>query len=287
MALLGALLGVFGNLLRVNAIVLIDHSRGTQMDLAAHGHVQWISLLAALVLMLLVVACLRPEDPAATPTVRSGPQEAGGESSVIANAATLGGLSGLLITGLCTLLLGLGSPTTMPLPELVLPTTLGSWTHHEAASPRQTPAGKTALTSGQYQRDGQHLRLDILEAPDRREKLSLQALATDDDVHWRDIKHQVLTVCTDASCLPMVETAKRRNMSTPLRHSYVVQGVGETVTTSKLRLRAASAWHRLTGHPAGPFLVSLTVEGHRMAPEEAHGLLLAAIGSLRAQRGKP
>lgn len=284
MALLGALLGLLGNLMRVNAIVLIDHWQGTQMDLVAHGHVQWISLLVALALMLLGVACLRPGGAASAPPVRSGPQGSGTESSLLASAATLGGLSGLLITGLCTLLLGLGSVTTMALPALSLPSALGGWTHSDEAPPRQAPKGKTALASGQYQRDGQHLRLDILQAGDRREKLSLQVIAADDDVHWRDIKHQALRVCANATCLPMLETTKRRDMSTPLRHNYVVEGVGEMVSTSKLRLRAAAAWHTLTGHGVGAFLISITVEGDRLAPEEAQGLLLEAIGALRAQR---
>lgn len=289
MALLGALLGVLGNLLRVNAIVLIDHWQGSQMDLVAHGHVQSISLLAALALMLLVVACLRPEVSAAAPAVRSGSQQTGAETPIIASPATLGGLSGLLITGLCALLLGLGSPAAMSLPELLLPATLNGWTRSDAAPPRMTPTASTAVagpavTRWQYQRDGQRLRLDVLQTGDRREKLSLQALAPDDDAQWQDIRRQVLTVCGNASCLPLIHTTKRRNKSSPLRHSYVAQGVGELVTTSQLQLRAAAAWHGLTGHPVGPFLISLTVEGDGLAPEEAHGLLLGAIGALRAHR---
>src|SRR5205085_2362299 len=55
LALLGALLGVFGNIVRVNAIVMIDWLRDSQMDLAAHGVLQWISVLGMVAILLLVV----------------------------------------------------------------------------------------------------------------------------------------------------------------------------------------------------------------------------------------
>ena len=61
LALFAALLGVLSNVLRVNAIVWIDQLRGFQMDLAAHGKVQWLVLSFVLALLFRVLVGVRSD----------------------------------------------------------------------------------------------------------------------------------------------------------------------------------------------------------------------------------
>lgn len=283
MALLGALLGVLTNLVRVNAIVLIDRWQGTQMDLAAHGHVQWVSLVVALALMLWVVARSRPEPALPRPPVHTKARVPAGNP--VAGAGTLSGLLGLAIVGTGTLVLGLATPALAPLSGAMLPASLGDWARNDTAAVLPLRIDGSAVISGEYARQSQRLRLDVLQARDRRTKLGPQALAPASDDRWRVIRQRSITVCAMQPCLSMVHTTQRLNAATPLRHAYIVQGVGDTVGTSPLQLRAAAAWHALTGHPVGPYLIALTVDGETLAPDDAQGLLRAAIDALRAHSG--
>lgn len=286
MALLGAVLGVLTNLVRVNAIVLIDLWRGTQMDLAAHGHVQWISLVVALALMLLVVARSRAE-PA--PSVRVNapvPRAAASDTPLATHPATLAGLAGLVVIGACSLVIGLAAHTSAPLSASMLPSSLAGWTrsHTDATPPT---AGGHAVASAHYQRGGQRLRLDLLQANSHRDKLSPQSIAPADDAQWQAIRREALTACATDPCVPVLHTVKRLTASAPMRHVYLVHGVGDTLTVSQLRLRAATAWHTLTRHPVGPYVIALSVEGDELAPEELQRLLRGAIEALGAHRGAP
>lgn len=282
LALLGAMLGVVTNLVRVNAIVLIDRWQGTQMDLAAHGQVQWVSLVVALALMLLVVARSRPEPGRSLPP-RAKVRPHTGKAT--AGPGTLSGLVGLAVIGVCTLLLGLAPPAATPLPTVVLPASLGGWARSDtpAAPPLHIDGG--AVASGQYERGTRRLRLDLLQARDPRAKFGPQAVAPAGDEQWRAIRQQSLTECSVQPCLTMVHITHRRDAATPMRHTYVVHGVGDVVTTSAFGLRAAAAWYALTGHSPGPYLIALTVNGEALAPHDAQSLLLAAIDSMRANSG--
>ena len=61
----------------MNAIVLTDWIRGTQMDLAAHGNIQWIALFATLMILFYVLSVLKG-DGAAAPTADSAVDQATG-----------------------------------------------------------------------------------------------------------------------------------------------------------------------------------------------------------------
>src|SRR5207249_3102733 len=56
MSLFGAALGLVSNVLRVNAIVLVDWMRHTQMSMTGHGMIQWIGLFIVLGIFLYVLA---------------------------------------------------------------------------------------------------------------------------------------------------------------------------------------------------------------------------------------
>ena len=69
MCLMGALVGIASNVVRVNAIVAMDWVSDSQMDLAGHGVVQWVALFAALGILFWILNRL-PADaaPATVPT---------------------------------------------------------------------------------------------------------------------------------------------------------------------------------------------------------------------------
>ena len=75
LATLGALLGIVSNVVRVNAIVLIDWMRGSQMELTAHGTIQWIALFATLGLLFYVLSRLKGDAEPETPTIDATEQD--------------------------------------------------------------------------------------------------------------------------------------------------------------------------------------------------------------------
>jgi exosortase len=95
MALFGALLAVACNMLRVNAIVLVDWLRDTQMPLTAHGAVQWVMLLAVLGILFFVLhrstveraPAVAADAPTSSRMRKFAPVAAGACAVVIAGAA--------------------------------------------------------------------------------------------------------------------------------------------------------------------------------------------------------
>jgi exosortase len=284
LGLAGATLGVASNLLRVDAIVLIDRWRGSQMDVGSHGIAQWPTLALAICGLLWLIARLRPDAPAAPctdPTPACTPR---------GHAARWAGGAALVVAGFTSLPTALRTSTPPAPAAAELPPVLGTWTRVGAPEPALPtgPEGPRAH-AWRFERDGATLRIDALRATSRSHKLLPSATAPAGPGTWRDLARRAFEACDDArpatprDCLEVLHTVWRSSeRGAPLRHTYVVFAVGERVTTSQLALRAARGWAEMRGAPVQPTLVALTIDGEEPAATQVHALLSETVRALAA-----
>lgn len=257
-ALLGGLLGIASNAIRVNAIIWLDWLAGTQMDLAAHARIQWIALALVLAALFLVLIRLKSEN-APAPSMGAPPVQVLARASHLPVAAGLGVLA---ICGVVTLLLDEPSAPSRAQTAAVLPKTILGW---ELASPSTVWAGDSlsgveSLTSD-YRRNGQELRVTVIEAPSPRSKLHESQLVPRAHQSWRDVRSEKLSSCVAAKCLRFVHTIWERDLSPVVRHVYYSYSVGGFQTDSTLLSRLATAWLRLLGRRNAPRLIGFSVDG--------------------------
>ena len=253
MASLGAALGILTNVIRVNSIVLIDWIRGSQMDLMAHGAIQWLALLAALGLLFYVLSRLAiDEPPVESISVAPAPAQ-----PVRKFAPVIAGLSGLLIAGSAA-----GLPTRDSLPahrghSVSFPQNLSGWMRVDPA-PAWTAdpnAGIESIRLG-YRRDGREFQLLIVEARSPNAKLAESALAPGDPTVWREKQARNRVDCEDRRCSALLHSAWQRDKTQQVRHAYFAYTIGGLVTDSRLALRAVHGWHRLIGDRDTPRLIA-------------------------------
>ncbi len=266
LALFGAFLGIFSNVLRVNAIVLIDWVRGSQMELAAHGGIQWMALLISLALLFYVLSRLRADaTPIAFVAVASGRATPARRFAPVA-----AGLSVLLIAGSVDRL-----TTTTPQPPRgpqtgTLPQEMLGW---RLVSPAPSwavdHAGHSESLTLTYRRNGQDMRVVIVEPLSPNAKLPESRLAPDPGNDWRENRVEKQISCVESNCLTLMHRTWQRGKSQELRHVYYAYSIGGYITESKLALRTAHGWHRLTGSRSNPQLIGLIVDDTLLAIDDA------------------
>jgi exosortase len=252
LAAFGALLGIVSNVIRVNAIVLIDWIRGSQMELTSHGTIQWIALFATLGLLFYVLSRLKGDAEPETPTI-DAPEQG---RPIRRFGPVLAGLSMLLIGG---------SAAALPANELRPPRgahalglaqNISGW---DLVKPAKTwtvdPATRTESTSLTYRRQGRDIEVVIVEplAPDI--KLPESRLAPHDGGVWRQKQVQREATCVVSRCIRFLHSTWLRDKSQQLRHIYYAYSLGGFTTESKLAFRAAQGWQRLTGRRNHPRLI--------------------------------
>lgn len=274
LALFGALAGILSNALRVNAIVLIDWVRGSQMELAAHGSIQWAALLLTLGVLFLVLARLRAEAPPST-SVAIAPERV---TPIGRYAPVAAGLSVLLIIGGMGVLIA--DPTGSPRGDQAarLPQELAGWRLASSAPAWSVDHDHRleSLTLA-YRRNGRELGVVIVEplAPDA--KLPESRLAPGPRSEWREHRIEKQVGCAQSHCMTLVHKTWQRGKG-ERRHVYYAYSIGGYVTESPLALRAAHGWHRLTGNGSPPRLIGLIVDEAPLPIDEA----AAAFRSIRA-----
>jgi len=277
LALFGALLGIFSNALRVNAIVLIDWVRGSQMDLGAHGDIQWIALFVTLGLLFYVLSKLKAD---AAPPLEA-PSSAMPEQSDPKRrlAPVVAGLSGLLIAGSAT---GLPSKEVRPLrgeQAELFPQTLSEWNLATPAAPWSIdPKGRVESISLTYRRGEREMHVEIVETLSPSAKLPESRVAPGDRKIWREKQTRSEYVCAATNCMALWHATWQREKSQELRHVYHAYGIGSFSTDSKFALRAVHGWNRLSGGHDHPRLIKLVFED--ATPDNAE--LAAAFQTLQA-----
>ena len=237
LAMLGGLLGIFSNWLRVDAIVLIDRLRNTQMDLTAHDSIQWLALAVAMALLLYVLTRLKPEKPAAVADTGPGLQSRAG-----LHAAPL--LAGLAVTVLVGLVASLPTHAMKIRPDrpvdLLAGNTLGWEFVASGAAWQIDSAGQTASVRVRYRRDGKILQVVVIDALSGAAKLPDSPVATDEQKKWRDVGMAQHRGCSDAACLTLRHTTWQ--------------------PAARNGLRAAHGWQRLTGGQSGERMIGFMLD---------------------------
>lgn len=271
LTLFAGFLGMLSNMLRVNAIVLIDWNQGTQMDLAAHGNIQWVALGLALALLLYVLIQLKPDpSPVALPAITSLPSE-----HKVRYAPVIAGLMVLLIAGVAAWV-----PTNAHRPSHGtqtewIPRNIQDWALAKPLVPwvvdKQSDTESIAVT---YQHKGQEMRVLIIETLSADAKLPEFRLSQVGPEVWSDTRVRKETSCIESKCLAFVHTTWQRGKKYLPQHVYHAYSIGSFNTDSKLALRAAQGWNRLTAGNGNPRLTGLTFEGPEPALEEVASLYL-------------
>lgn len=269
MALAGAGLAVLTNALRVNAIVLVDWWRDSQMDLAAHGVVQWITLLATLAgLFWLVARTNVPGAPGATPA-GAIPRPAPGRRF----APIVAGTAGLVIAASAVALpaSGLRSPHASGAAQ---PETLAGWRLARSSGWSVAPGGEAESARLEYVRDDRTIEVLLVEALSPAAKLREPEPA---GATWREKQSRVEQACAEARCIPVLHRTLQREHAKTLRHVYSTYALGEYVTASRLALRASSGWQRVSRDAPPARLVAVATDRDLDAHDVAS--VLAAVVS--------
>ena len=279
LALFGAFLGVFSNVLRVNAIVLIDWVRGSQMDLAAHGTIQWIALLMALALLFLALSRLSADaTPAPPATVASGRA-----TRIRRFAPVAAGLSVLLVLGFVNALIASAPQLPRGVETGALPQALLGWRLVSMAPAWNVDdASQTEFLTLAYRGRERDMRVMIVEPLSPNAKLPESRLAPDPANEWRENRVERRVSCAEASCLTLTHTIWQRGKSKELRHVYYAYTIADFTTTSKLSLRAAHGWHRLIQSGSKPQLIGLSVDDEPLSVDEAAAAFRTIQGAVDA-----
>lgn len=273
LALFGGFIGILANALRVNSIVLIDWFRGSQMELTAHGGIQWIALLAALTSLLWVLSRLRPDTHEA-PHAPEAPHEPA--HSVRRFAPAGAGLAVLAILGTVLAALDAGGPGARAVANAVPPERIDEWKLEPLESRWTTDRrNESAMLALAYGRNGRKMEVLIIQPLSPGAKIPESLLAPADANLWREAQVQRQSACVDSRCLPLVHTTWQRGLAQEQRHvfhGYVVDGF---ITDSKLALRLAQGWNRLTGEVSTPRLIALSFRDDPPPADEVAAAFLA------------
>ena len=271
----GALLGIVSNVARVNGIVLIDWIRGSQMELTSHGTIQWIALFATLGLLFYVLSRLKGDPEPQRPTIDALEQG----RPIRRFGPVLAGLSMLLIGG---------SAAALPANELrpprgahaiALAQNISGW---DLVKPAETWTvdllSSTESRSLMYHRNGRDIEVVIVEPLSPNIKLPESRLTPHDGAVWRQKQVQHESACDVSRCVRFLHSTWLRDKSQQLRHVYYTYNLGDFTTDSKLALRAAHGWRRLTGRRDHPRLIGFISDDAVLDVDE----LGAAFDALRS-----
>jgi len=112
-----------------------------------------------------------------------------------------------------------------------------------------------------YRRNGQDMRVEIIETLLPTAKLPDARLVPGDREQWRDVQRSKQQSCVASDCVTLFQTTWQRGRKYALRHVFHSYNMGGLNLKSKLALRAAHGWHRLNRSNLGPRLMVFTLEG--------------------------
>jgi exosortase len=271
LALVGAGLGIVSNVLRVCAIVLIDWSRGSQMDLAAHGMWQWLGLLAALGMLFYLLLRLVPEAAADAAAATSRARE----TPVRALAPVVAGLTAMVVAGGAAALQSGAAPIAHRATVTVSPPGIPGWGRAGAAPAWSiAPDGRSQSIRILYQRDGRNVEVVIAETLVPKAKLPESLLVPADGGPWREHRTEHERGCVGPACFEFRHSTWRPEKQQRSRHVYAAYAIGGFTTDSRLALRAMQGWQRIRGGGAAPRMIVFVAEAD---PLDANQLAAAYV----------
>lgn len=256
LAFFGALIGILSNALRVCAIVLIDWAQKSQMPLTAHADIQWVALLVCLGVFFFVLGKLEGERDTENREVLVPASDIPTRHW----APVLGGFSVFIIAGGASWLISNASPKNNALPSLILASgSISGWELKAPLPPwSDNPRKNTRTLLLNYQRDGENLRLRVVETTAAEAKLHESEVAPGETSIWHENSIQIKTVCGETECIQLMHTVWEHGKTEEHQHVYSTYALGSLYTTSKFALRAAYAWARLRGSFDKPRLIAVS-----------------------------
>ena len=278
LALAGATLAIVSNLVRVNAIVLIDWLQGSHMDLTAHARFQTFGLVLGIGLLFLVFYRL-----AAGARLAPAKEVVGQDSRQVVMprrfAPAVAGIAVLLVASGLARMESLDRPlASCRAPGGFLPTSLLDW--KSGAAPMawkddtRQQLRSVRATYGQGEREIQAV---VVEAGSATAKLPRAVLLAGEPGQWREKRMQTRVLCSADSCIRLRQTTWTSTRSSDQRHAVYAYQVGAYSTPSDLALRGFRGWGRLTGHADLPRLVALMYDGDALLPDDVLALLFLEL----------
>ena len=243
LALLGGLLGIVANALRVNTIVWLDWVNGTQMDLSEHSNVHLTILILMLGALFLTVSRLQPESRMDIRRHREQKKDLG--LSWKRYAPVVAGLLVISTVGLAQLMMSVSRD------ELHMSVVDLTPINSNNLSPFQSSErwdvdeeSRTGSLSLAYRGD---LDVLIVQALPGNNKLPRSGLVPRGDKVWREAHIESQTACLHEHCINFIHTTWNRKDSNDVRHIFYAYYVGDLITDSELIYRMAAGWNRLMG----------------------------------------
>ena len=281
MALVGGALGVLSNVVRVNAIVLIDWLRGAQMDLASHGTLQWIGLIATLGGLLYL---LNRANGGATATAdltleRHAPSRRGAATKLRLLAPVAAALAAVLI-GAVAVVQARSDRSDLAVSAPAFPDELTGWRRVDSMPWQAGPVRATRSAQATYAHDARRLELVVIQA-ERADAKPPDALpSSGEGAAWREKQVDRQVACAERDCMGVRHVAWLRERGDEVRHAYVAYGIDGVMTDSRLAARALHGWHRLLGSASPPALLAVTSDAP-LAGDEVAVALRAAQAAMR------
>jgi hypothetical protein len=129
-----------------------------------------------------------------------------------------------------------------------------------------------------YRRHVRYIEVVIVEPLSPDIKLPESRLAPHDGSIWRQKQVQREAACAVSRCISFLHSTWLRDKGEQLRHVYYAYSIGSFTTESKLALRAAQGWQRLTGGRDHPRLIGFISDDAVLDVDE----LGAAFDTLRS-----
>jgi exosortase len=262
LALAGAGLAIVSNLVRVNAIVLIDWLRGSHMDLTAHSRFQSLALVLGIGLLFLIFHRLVVGARLAPATVVVGEKT---ERAWMPRrfAPAVAGMAVMLVTsGLAWMEEpGQPRPSCRAAPD-VLPMRLLDWQSGTGPTAWVVDARQQVQSvRATYRLAGQEIQAVVVEAGSATAKLPPVVSLAGAAGQWREKQLQARDLCSAETCVRLLQSTWSSVHGDDERHMVYAYRVGNFSTTSNLVLRAFHGWRRLTGHPDRLRMIGLIYDG--------------------------
>jgi exosortase len=253
LTLLAAGFGLIANTVRVNSIILIDWFRNSQMDLSAHGGMQWMGLLLTLGLLFLTLWNLEPDTDQPDPVAAVSGQK---ENRSYPLAPLVAGVVVVVIIGGTSAMTTTHASNT-PRPSLKPPENLWGWTP-SVPSVRWLKDNQhdTQSLHVAFRRNGRDVDILILEGGAPNTKLPTPRIFANDSTPWNNGHTRKETVCLHSHCRPFLHTIWQ-SKGQDQRHVYYNFRIGGFETASQLSLRAVQGWHQLTRSSERPRLIAI------------------------------
>lgn len=278
LALTGAALAIVSNVVRVNAIVLIDWLRGSHMDLTAHSRFQTFALVLGIGLLFLVFYRL-------TAAARPVPEkDLAGENTgrVLMRrrfAPALAGIAMLLVaSGLARMeSLDQQLASCRAAPDF-LPTSLLDWKSGTAPTRWVVDASHQARSvRAAYRLEGREIQAVVVEAGSATAKFPRVGSLAGEPGQWREKRVQTRDLCSANGCIELRQATWTSTRGGDQRQMVHVYQVGQFSTTSDLALRVFHGWRRLTGHQDRLRLVGLIYDGETPLPDDVLAPLFQSL----------